>query len=124
MKKTNSDLNEPIKNTLPLNKLPLKDRLLIRLTLLYGEKEAPAITKRIIEYIESHKQKRTRSVVGPLWTHQDIVLITYGDTIQSPATTPLQTLRNFLQRHLPNEFSMVHILPFFPWSSDDGFSIS
>ena len=66
----------------------------------------------------------SRSVVGPLWTHQDIVLITYGDTIQSPAQPPLQTLRAFLKRHLADAFSMVHLLPFYPWSSDGGFSVT
>jgi len=101
-----------------------KQRLLSRLIFLYGEQQAPDITQRILDYIESHKEKRTRSVHGPFWTHQDIVLITYGDTVQSPAATPLQALRNFLQKYLPYEFSMVHILPFFPWSSDEGFSIT
>ena len=102
----------------------LNIRLLKRLKFLYGEQHADEIAQRIHEYIESHKVKRTRSVKGPLWTHKDIVLITYGDSIQSPVSSPLQTLRNFMQRHLPHEFSMVHILPFFPWSSDDGFSIT
>jgi len=102
----------------------LKNRLLKRLSFLYGENQAPEITDRILNYIESHKEKRNRSVSGPFWTHKDIVLITYGDTIQSPGNVPLQSLRNFLQKHLPNEISMLHILPFFPWSSDDGFSIT
>jgi sucrose phosphorylase len=63
-------------------------------------------------------------VVGPLWTHADAVLITYGDSIQAPDQAPLQTLRTFLKRHLPESFSMVHLLPFYPWSSDGGFSVT
>jgi len=102
----------------------IKERLLKRLSFLYGETVAPEIAERILNYIEDHKEKRRRSVQGPFWTHQDIVLITYGDTVQSPVASPLKTLRNFLQKNLPNEFSMVHILPFFPWSSDEGFSIT
>ncbi len=101
-----------------------RERILQRLEFLYGHDLGRQVSKRIFRYIDTHMQLRTRSVVGPFWTHADIVLITYGDSIQSPTRPPLQTLRSFLNRHLPMEFSMVHILPFFPWSSDDGFSIT
>lgn len=95
-----------------------------RLSILYGDENATALCERIVVYIDSHKEKRNRSVKGPFWTHKDIVLISYGDSIQSPEAMPLQILKNFLQKHIPNEISMLHILPFFPWSSDDGFSIT
>lgn len=95
-----------------------------RAQFLYGAEQGLTVARRIQHFIETHRQLRTRSVVGPYWTHKDIVLITYGDTIQAPSTTPLQTLRSFLNCNLPEEFSMIHILPFFPWSSDDGFSIT
>ncbi|MDX1811674.1 MAG: sugar phosphorylase, partial [Gammaproteobacteria bacterium] len=102
----------------------LEERINSRIQLIYGKENANTITQKILKYIEDHKEQRTRSVTGPLWTYGDIVLITYGDTIQSATRPPLQTLRSFLNLHLPTEFSMVHILPFFPWSSDDGFSIT
>ena len=102
----------------------LSKRIHKRVELIYGKETAEEITQRILQYIEDHKEQRTRSVTGPYWTYRDVVLITYGDSIQSPTRPPLQTLRSFLNRHLPVEFSMVHILPFFPWSSDDGFSIT
>lgn len=100
------------------------ERIEQRLAYLYGAERASGIAKRIARIIETHKQLRTRTVHGPYWTHKDVVLITYGDSIQSPAHPPLQTLRSFMNQHLPEEFSMVHILPFFPWSSDDGFSVT
>ena len=102
----------------------IENRIQKRLDRLYGADKSESIAANIFDYIEQHRSKRTRSVVGPLWTHRDIVLITYGDTIQSPSFPALQTLRSFLTHHLPTEFSMLHILPFFPWSSDDGFSIT
>ncbi len=105
------------------NLAPL-ERIEGRLTYLYGADRAPTIAKRIARIIETHKQLRTRSVRGPYWTHRDVVLITYGDSIQSPSRPPLQALRSFMNLHLPEEFSMIHILPFFPWSSDDGFSVT
>ena len=79
-----------------------------RLACLYGADRAEEVSRRILRIIETHKQLRTRSVTGPLWTHRDVVLITYGNTIQSATHPPLQTLRSFLGRHLPEEFSMVH----------------
>ncbi|MEZ5256415.1 MAG: alpha-amylase family glycosyl hydrolase [Ilumatobacteraceae bacterium] len=36
---------------------------------------------------------------------------------------PLVTLRRFVQAHLRDAVSAVHVLPFFPYSSDDGFSV-
>jgi sucrose phosphorylase len=102
----------------------VQQRIQGRLEFLYGAAVAARVAKRIIRLTETHKQLRSRSVIGPYCTHKDIVLITYGDSIQSPTQPPLQTLRTFLGRHLPEEFSMVHVLPFFPWSSDGGFSIT
>jgi sucrose phosphorylase len=99
-------------------------RILQRLEFLYGAELGPKVARRIFRFIETHKQLRKRSVIGPYWTHEDVVLITYGDTIQSPELPPLQTLKSFLDQNLPEEFSMLHMLPFFPWSSDDGFSIT
>ncbi len=51
------------------------------------------------------------------------VLITYGDQIQSSQEAPLRTLRTFLDRYLHRALTAVHILPFYPYSSDDGFSV-
>jgi sucrose phosphorylase len=101
-----------------------RQRIQQRLVYLYGAETGAATAQRIFRQLETHKQLRQRSVVGPFWTHKDVVLITYGDTIQSPDQVPLQTLRGFLKRHLPDAFSMVHILPFYPWSSDGGFSVT
>lgn len=57
-----------------------------------------------------------------LWDEQDVVLITYGDTFSSD-NLPLRTLKYFLNEYLKNIISVVHILPFYPYSSDDGFSV-
>lgn len=58
-----------------------------------------------------------------LWSEKDAVLITYGDSVCSPGKPPLSTLRQFAARHLTGAFSTIHLLPFYPWSSDDGFSV-
>jgi len=58
-----------------------------------------------------------------LWDQTDIAVITYGDSIKHDGEKPLQTLHGFMHRHLQGTVSTVHILPFFPWSSDDGFAV-
>jgi glycosidase len=56
-------------------------------------------------------------------TERDAILITYGDQVTGPGKTPLRSLAGFLDEHLKGVISGVHILPFFPYSSDDGFSV-
>jgi glycosidase len=57
-------------------------------------------------------------------TERDAILITYGDQVQQNGQTHLETLARFCEKYLREVISGVHILPFFPWSSDDGFSIN
>ncbi|WP_018981589.1 sugar phosphorylase [Salinimonas chungwhensis] len=57
------------------------------------------------------------------WDEDDIVMITYGDSITDGHEKPLFTLHRFLQTYCVNTINNVHILPFFPYSSDDGFSV-
>ena len=59
------------------------------------------------------------------WSQDDVILITYGDSIRKADASepPLATLSTFLTRQLHGTVNCVHILPFFPFSSDDGFSV-
>lgn len=57
------------------------------------------------------------------WSEQDAWVITYGDSIVSDQESPLKTLKKFSDQHLREHISGLHILPFFPYSSDDGFSV-
>ncbi|MEM9423145.1 MAG: alpha-amylase family glycosyl hydrolase, partial [Pseudomonadota bacterium] len=51
------------------------------------------------------------------------MLITYADSIRGEGEVPLQSLKNFLDEYLADVCGRVHILPFFPSSSDDGFAV-
>lgn len=57
------------------------------------------------------------------WNQSDVILITYGNSVTEKGSAPLSTLHRFLADHLKETLSIVHILPFFPYSSDDGFSV-
>jgi sucrose phosphorylase len=54
---------------------------------------------------------------------EDAVLITYADMVRTPGEPPLRTLGRLLRGPLADTVSTVHLLPFFPWSSDDGFAV-
>src|SRR5262245_27155439 len=56
-------------------------------------------------------------------TERDALLITYADQVQTAGELPLRTLSDFARHHLPGVVSGIHLLPFYPWSSDDGFSV-
>ncbi|MFC6978917.1 alpha-amylase family glycosyl hydrolase [Microbulbifer taiwanensis] len=58
-----------------------------------------------------------------LWDETDVVVITYANTILSENQHPLKALHHFLKTHFTMLINSVHILPFFPYSSDDGFAV-
>ena len=60
---------------------------------------------------------------APSWSEKDQWVISYGDSIIEEGEPPLAVLSDFLQARLGDRISGVHVLPFFPWSSDDGFSV-
>ncbi len=57
------------------------------------------------------------------FSQSDMVLITYGDSLRDGKRPPLQVLYDFARQHFRGIFSAIHFLPFFPYSSDDGFSV-
>ncbi len=57
------------------------------------------------------------------WDQRDAIVITYGDSVLCEGERPLQTLKRFLDAYTGDELGGVHILPFYPWSSDDGFAV-
>jgi len=58
------------------------------------------------------------------WSERDIVLITYADQVRDRGVSPLQAQTSFLLDHQIDQLiSSVHLLPFCPYTSDDGFSV-
>lgn len=88
---------------------------------LYGEKSAWIIEK-IEELLEKYSSLNSLNET-PL-SEKDVILITYGDNIQKDGKTHLQTLNKFIIEYCLPEINTTHLLPFFPFTSDDGFSVS
>ncbi|MCG6199644.1 sugar phosphorylase [Psychromonas antarctica] len=57
------------------------------------------------------------------WSEKDVIMITYADSVMQQQQKPLVTLQNFIDTYIGESINSVHILPFFPYSSDDGFSV-
>lgn len=89
---------------------------------MYDEQRAGTIGPRVLALIEQYCGRIPVPNQTEL-TEKDAMLITYGDHILSADSNPLQTLTRVCESHLKGLISSIHILPFFPWSSDDGFSV-
>lgn len=71
--------------------------------------------------------ERSRKIINkkrkPHWDESDVVLITYADQFHGEKEKPLPTFNQIWKHWFCSVFSHVHLLPFYPWSSDDGFSV-
>jgi len=99
----------------------MKVTLLNHLTFLYGETLSARLIERTMNLLETYRP-RIRERNSKL-TERDSILITYGDQVQHTNEKPLQTLKKFCDLYLHGIISGMHILPFYPWTSDDGFSV-
>lgn len=91
------------------------------LSIIYSKEDASMAYEKIVLLINTYKQKITSE---PYYlTQKDVILITYGDQVFQQNETPLSTLNNFLNKYVQDVINTVHILPFYPYSSDDGFSV-
>ena len=93
-----------------------------RLIKVYGEETAGKYTE-IIETMINNARKKQKEQKKVKWDEKDVVLITYGDQIYKTGEKTLKTFDDFSEKYFKNVFELVHFLPFFPYSSDDGFSV-
>ena len=106
-----------------MNSISEEQHIRQQLQFLYGDQEEQVwleLQEKITEFASrnpflSHKKFGMNE--------QDAILITYGDQFQDSAQRDLQALREFLDQYLMEEINWIHLLPFYPYSSDDGFSV-
>lgn len=75
----------------------------------------------LFELIQPYLTKEKR--LSKTYDEQEVILITYGDSIYTDHEKPLKTLKRFAQDHLKGFISAIHLLPIYPYTSDDGFSV-
>ncbi len=100
-------------------------QLQAHLQLLYPDVSSEDLAGRIIEEIGPPEaaEEISQSDDATSLNEVDCLLISYGDSIVGGDRLPLQNLKRFLDDHCLQQIPCVHILPFYPFSSDDGFSV-
>ncbi len=89
---------------------------------LYGEERADEVAADLEALLERHGRRPPSGESA--WDERDAWLITYADQFQAPGERPLRTLERVVAAHLEPELNGIHVLPFYPWTSDDGFSVT
>jgi glucosylglycerate phosphorylase len=118
----------------PFFELPddTRQRMLGRLTFLYGDEQACKWLPELERILKVHHAHKTDNILAleancvhaDRFTERDLILITYGDLVQCEAHSPLAGVGRILEKsQLRGIFNTVHLLPFFPYSSDKGFSV-
>ena len=108
-----------------------RERIVRRLRRLYGEETAERYwpeLERVMKVYYAHKSEEMIEREAGLtpeerFSERDVILITYGDLLRSEGLSPLAALARFCDSFLKGTINTLHILPFFPYSSDRGFSV-
>jgi len=101
----------------------LKTRIIDHLSKVYPEISHAELCDEIVKIMDYENIFHEAKQHCNLWTENDVVTITYGDSVKKDNELPLDTLHHFVNYYLANISSTIHILPFYPYSSDDGFSV-
>ncbi len=99
----------------------MTEKLLSLLAFLYGENISARLLERTQQLLNKYHPRIKPQING--LTEHDSILITYGDQVQRANELPLQTLKAFCDSYLSGVINGIHILPFYLWTSDDGFSV-
>jgi sucrose phosphorylase len=120
--------------TQPLLEIPAeaRDQMFSRLKFLYGEEQAETYIPELERILKVHYAHKPQELINreidfdpeERFTEKDMVMITYGDLLRGKKHSHLASLAYFLNRPLKEIINTIHILPFFPYSSDRGFSIT
>jgi len=94
-----------------------------RFASLYGIEQTDLLMDRFYHLIGRYGIGAQKNAPRNTLTQRDALLITYADMVSEEGKRPLVTLREFCTARLKGAFSAIHILPFYPWTSDDGFSV-
>ncbi len=102
-----------------------------RLSFLYGEQLADEYLPELERILRVYYAYKTPEAIAEektfdpadRFTEQDVILITYGDLLRGKEDSPMETLARFCDTYLEGTINTLHILPFFPYSSDRGFSV-
>ncbi|EDN8196890.1 sugar phosphorylase [Listeria monocytogenes] len=100
----------------------LVNQIEVKLRKIYQTAYQPAYLKKMLACAENYSNNTSGSI--DTISEKNVYLIAYGDSIFEKNKHPLQTLNEFLQKYAQDAITDVHLLPIFPSTSDDGFSVT
>ncbi|MBC1549637.1 sugar phosphorylase [Listeria sp. FSL L7-1434] len=100
----------------------LVNQIEVKLRKIYQTAYQPAYLEKMLACAENYSNN-TRGSIDTI-SEKNVYLIAYGDSIFEKNKHPLQTLNEFLQEYAQDVITDVHLLPIFPSTSDDGFSVT
>ncbi|MCR8850498.1 sugar phosphorylase [Rossellomorea sp. SC111] len=92
-----------------------------RLRTIYGDDFKEEFLTSFTELMDKWSRHSWESA-APV-SEENVYLITYGDSIYEEGKPTLASLRTFLHEKVKGTITDVHLLPMFPYTSDDGFSV-
>ncbi len=101
----------------------LREKVINHLRFVYPQEDCDALAHALLEIMGLERDCKKPGAHRNNWDQTDVLAITYGDTFIKPDEKPLVTLEHFLCEHFSDVINSVHILPFYPWTSDDGFAV-
>jgi sucrose phosphorylase len=101
----------------------LRQKVLTHLEFIYPENDNQRLARQLIQIMGLDVICKKPRPHENNWNQSDVIAITYGDTFVKEGEQPLKTLRKFFEKNFSGVINALHILPFYPWSSDDGFSV-
>jgi len=92
---------------------------------LYGAEQADALMNSTLDLMSKHQPAidTYNAKYDKSWSEKDALLITYGDMVQEEGKTPLKAQHEFMKDYMGQTLPGIHLLPFYPYSSDGGFSV-
>ena len=102
---------------------PFETRIAAHLEVMYPGRVDDALVQRAMGAVGIASEEPTGRRRNARWDERTAVLITYADSLTDEGVDPLSTLSDAVSGLYDDVFEVVHVLPFYPWSSDDGFSV-
>jgi sucrose phosphorylase len=105
----------------------LKDRVQHHVDMIYHDNPLDADLSGLADALLALMRLEPAQALAPHqvnhWSQRDAIVIAYGDSILREGEKPLRTLKRFFDEHSDGLVTGLHLLPFYPWSSDDGFAV-
>lgn len=107
--------------------LPLQNNVQHHLDVIYADlydaDSRQLLAAELLDLMRINADQSPQVLQQNKWQADDIAVICYGNSIIKDGEFPLKTLQRFARDLLHPYSNILHILPFFPYCSDDGFAV-